>query len=332
MRKNHIFFIIVPIILSINFLLGTEIAAIGRDMNNNEQKRNDQTIPQKLVKKHSNQEDTFINGKLDNFDPQSKQIESQIGEMKNEIKILSLIVYILVLIIFIGVGLFLYKFYLFVNVSNKRVNNQSNHDNQPKFIDIEHFKIEINEIYKQFKKFDEQLTELKLGYPNRNNQSYTSTYRDVIKNQPVNPIREPSYPKKPVKSNLDSPPSISNSDSNLLSTYNLDSHSLSLRAIIVSESDYTAEQRRLGRSVSPILEFNPRGSYWILKEGNNEYLFPKVSLKINEHNYNTVATFFECVGYQPGAFNNFTVIKSAKVFYIGEQWELKETGQLNFYQ
>jgi len=132
--------------------------------------------------------------------------------------------------------------------------------------------------------------------------------------------------------NLDSPPSISNSDSNLLSAYNLDSRSLSTRTITVSESDYTAEQRRLGRSVSPILKLNSRGSYWILKEGNNEYLFPKANLKINEHNYNTIATFFECVGYQPGALNNFTVVKLAKVSSIDERWELRETGQLNFYQ
>ncbi|MEH2284794.1 MAG: hypothetical protein V7K90_26315 [Nostoc sp.] len=332
MQKNNIFFIIVPIILSINFLLGTELAATGRDTNNNEQKSNDQTIPQKSVKKHLNQEDTFINEKLDNLDPQYKQIESQIGEMKNEIKILSVIVYILGFIIFVGLGLFLYKFYIFLNVSNKKVNNQSNHDNEPKFIDMEHFQIELNEIYKQFKKFDEQLTELKLVYQNRNNQSYTSTYTDVITTQSVKPIKEASYPKKPVNTDLDLPPSISNYDSNLLSAYNLDSRSLSTRAITVSESDYTAEQRRLGRSVPPILEFNPRGSYWILKEDNNEYLFPKANLKINEHNYNTIATFFECIGYQSGALNNFTVVKSVKVSSIDERWELRETGQLNFYQ
>ncbi|MBG1264625.1 hypothetical protein [Nostoc commune] len=330
MRKNNIFFIIVPIILSINFVLGTEIAATSRDTNNNEQKTNDQTILQKSVKKHLNQEDTFINEKLDNLDPQ--QIESQIGEMENEIKTLSVIVYILGFIIFVGLGLFLYKFYIFLNVSNKNVNNQSNHDNKSKFIDMEYFQIKLNEIDKEFKKFDEQLTELKLGYQNRNNQSYTSTYTDVITTQSVKPIKEANYPKKTVKTNLDSPPSISNSDSNLLSAYNLDSRSLSPKAITVSESDYTAEQRRLGRSVPPILEFNPRGSYWILKEANNEYLFPKANLKINEHNYNTIATFFECVGYQSGALNNFTVVKSAKVFSIGEQWELSETGQLNFYQ
>jgi len=332
MRKNNIFFIIVPIILSINFLLGKELTAIGSNTNKNEQNSTDKTKPQQSVKKPSNQEDTFINVKPYNLDPQSKQIESQIGEMKNQIKILSVIVYILGFIIFVGLGLFLYNFYRFVNVSHKRVNNQRNHDNKPKFIDMENFQIELNEIYKQFKKFDEQLTELKLGYQNRNNQSYTPTYTDVITTQSVKPIKEASYPKKTVKTNLDSPPSISNSDSNLLSAYNLDSRSLSPKAIAVSETDYTAEQRRLGRSVPPILEFNPRGSYWILKEANNEYLFPKTNLKINEHNYNTIATFFECVGYQSGALNNFTVVKSAKVSSIDERWELRETGQLNFYQ
>ncbi len=332
MRKNNIFFIIVPIILSINFLLGTEIAAIVRDTNSNKHKSNEQTTPQQSVKSYSNRKDKVINAKHDNLAPQSKQIESQIGEMKNQIKILFVIVYILGLIIFVVLVLFFYNFYLPVNISNKNVNNQSNHDNKPKFIDIEHFQIELNEISKQFKKFDEQLTELKLGYQNRNNENYKSTYTDVITTQSVKPIKEASYPKKTVKTNLYSPPSISNSDSNLLLAYNLDSRSLSTRTITVSESDHTAEQRRLGRSVSPILEFDSRGSYWILKEGNNEYLFPKANLKINEHNYNTIATFFECVGYQPGALNNFTVVKLAKVSSIDERWELRETGQLNFYQ
>ncbi|MDZ7957865.1 MAG: hypothetical protein RMY34_08145 [Aulosira sp. DedQUE10] len=331
--KNYIFFKNITLIfLSINFILGTELAAMARNPNNNEQKINDQTIIQQPVKTISDKKNKLINGKLDDLSQHSQQIESQIVNMKDEIKTLSVIVYILVFIISLGVGLFLYKFYRFANVSQKRINNQSNRDNKPKFIDIEHFQIELNEIYKRLNKFDDQLEQLQLSYQNRNNQSSTSTYTDVITTQPINPIREASYPKKTVKINLDSPPNISNSDSNLLSAYNLNSRSLSPRAITVFESDYTAEQRRLGRNLSPILKSNIRGNYLIFKEGNNEYLLPKVSLKINEHNYNTIATFFECVGYQNGALNNFTVVKSAKVFPIGEQWELKETGQLNFNQ
>ena len=265
----------------------------------------------------------------------TKELESQILELKNDIRKTSAIVYILLFIILVGMGVYGYKFYLFLNKSNTNSLNKTtavDQDDREKLINSEHLKIEvINEVYKDLNKvlhdFNTRIQKLEAIYQNLSNQTYPST--NVNTNQPITQSREVSYLNN---SNLYSQSNISNSHSKLLSAYNLNSRSLSQSATTVSESEYTAEQRRLGRSVPPILESNNRGNYWILTEGNNEYLFPKGGLKISKHNYHTIAAFFECLDYQPGTSNNFTVLKPAKVSSIGEQWELRETGQLNFYQ
>jgi hypothetical protein len=261
----------------------------------------------------------------------SKELESQILELKNDIRKISAVVYILLFIILVGMGIYGYKFYIFVNTPNKKAvqNNNKMH-----FVDIDNFQIELNEIYKSLNRLDQKIKEIENRYQNPTNQTYLSTYTNTGTNQPLNQNRQVGYIHQPVKSNLYSQSNISNSDSNLLSAYNLNSRSLSQSATTVSESEYTAEQRRLGRSVRSILESNNRGNYWILSEGSNEYLFPKGGMKINEHNYHTIAAFFECMFKCQGsqATDKFKLIKPAKVVMIGssQTWQVTERGIIEF--
>ncbi|MBD2663529.1 hypothetical protein B6N60_03425 [Richelia sinica FACHB-800] len=257
------------------------------------------------------------------------ELHSRVNTLKNDINKLSLIVYMLLFMILIGMGIYGYKFYLFVNTPNKKA---APNNNKTQFIDIENFQRELSEVYKILNRLEQKIKEIENSSQNNNptNQTYSSTYTNPITHQPITQNRQVAYIHQPTNSNLHFQSHTSNSNSQLLSTYNHNSRSLSRSAITVSESEYTAEQRRLGRSVSPILESSNRGNYWILAEGSHEYLFPKGGMKINEHNYHTIATFFECVGYQPNISNNFTVVKAAKVSSIGEQWELREIGQLHF--
>lgn len=102
--------------------------------------------------------------------------------------------------------------------------------------------------------------------------------------------------------------------------------------IEVSETESSKLQRMTGSQTPAVFERNhrSRGEYWIIKQGNDEYLVPKNSIKINEHNYYTISTFFECLGYSAVSQNNFTLVKPAKVSSNGEQWQLIEIGQLQF--
>jgi cbb3-type cytochrome oxidase subunit 3 len=310
--------------------------------------------------------DKFLNQNLDDLEKQVNQIKSvpktieksqnnlqsaknndntqalkaQISELKNDINKISALVYILLFIILVAIGFYAYKFYIFANSSSRNRSNKNlnlNNDNQNKIINFDTFKIEVmNEIYEDLNKvlhdFSTRIQKLENSYENQINSTSQSKFTSTNINQPVIQTTKISYPQNPVNTTLYSQSSIFNSDSKLLSLYNFNSRSLSQNAITISESEYTTEQRRLGRNVSPVLEASNRGNYWILKEGSNEYLFPKGGMKINEHNYHTIAAFFECVGYQTNGNNNFTVVKAAKVSSIGEQWELRETGQINFHQ
>ena len=220
-----------------------------------------------------------------------------------------------------------------MNIPHKKA---APNNNKPQFIDIDNFQIELNEIYKSLNRLDQKIKEIESSYQNQNptNQTHSSTYTNTGTNQPLNQNRQVGYIHQSVNSNLYSQSDISNSDSNLLSAYNLNSRSLSQSATTVSESEYTAEQRRLGRSVRSILESNNRGNYWILSEGSNEYLFPKGGMKINEHNYHTITAFFECMFKYHGsqATNKFKLIKPAKVVMIGssQTWQVTERGIIEF--
>lgn len=101
--------------------------------------------------------------------------------------------------------------------------------------------------------------------------------------------------------------------------------------IEVSETASSKEKRWAGSQEAPILELNHRGrgEYWII---DNQYLVPKPKLKINEHNYKTLAALFQCYNYENNATDNMSLIKPAKVRFIHgeEKWQLEEMGSLQF--
>ncbi|MCZ2202681.1 MAG: hypothetical protein O1I87_12165 [Cylindrospermopsis raciborskii PAMP2012] len=124
--------------------------------------------------------------------------------------------------------------------------------------------------------------------------------------------------------------STANPGNKLAREYNSGARSLANTAITVSESELTAEQRRLGRDSQPILEPNNRGNYWIINYGDMDYLVPKPTMKVNNHNYNTMSRLFNCLEYDPNSSKSFTLINPAKVSPIGEKWQLVEEGELQF--
>ncbi|MEA5583290.1 hypothetical protein VB620_18330 [Nodularia harveyana UHCC-0300] len=260
-----------------------------------------------------------------NTNANNSDSELQLADIKSSLNKLRLTLTIGGLILLIGLIFCIYRIITLVEEQRRIIGLVKNNQ---KTIDINNIQIEQNEFYKILKSFDERLKQLEQNIKNQDAARFSSTYSNVTNIQPN--TKETIYPQNPVISYSSSPASISNSDNQLVSTYNLNSRSLSGKATTVSESEYTAEQRHLGRSIAPILELNNRGNYWIIKQDNDEYLVPKGSIKINEHNYYTISTFFECLGYSAVSQNNFTLVKPAKVSSKGEQWQLIEIGQLQF--
>ncbi len=113
-------------------------------------------------------------------------------------------------------------------------------------------------------------------------------------------------------------------------TYNKNPDLLLKNAILVSETEESIEQRRLGYKQPPIMEQHKHGNYWILTSGGDNYLVPKGNMRINEYSYKTVESLFQCDGYTAGYSSNFILIKPAKVFPSGKQWELIELGVIQF--
>ncbi|RAM51513.1 MAG: hypothetical protein C6Y22_10625 [Hapalosiphonaceae cyanobacterium JJU2] len=125
----------------------------------------------------------------------------------------------------------------------------------------------------------------------------------------------------------------SSSKSQIIQTYNRNPKSLNKDATEVSETTDSINQRRLGGHQSVTLEkvSKGKGNYWILPEQGFLCLVPKGNLKINEYNYETVATLFDCYNYQSGYSNDFQLITPATVISVGQdQWELRERGELKF--
>lgn len=238
---------------------------------------------------------------------------------------------------FISLGLILFCIYRIITLVEEQRRLRGllpPHQTNQKFIDIDNFQVELNEVYRRLNNFDERLKQIERNYQNQNYQTQNYQNSSFISSN-VTPISRNTQPIEPVTSNSyqaakNTPTYLANTNIQLVSTYNISPRALSEQATTVSESEYTAEQRRLGRNISPLLECHSRGNYWIITEGNNEYLVPKANMKINEHNYLTISTFFNCLGYNHNSPNNFTLIKPAKVSKRGEEWELIEVGELQF--
>lgn len=147
-----------------------------------------------------------------------------------------------------------------------------------------------------------------------------------------NPDLDPlSNPDLDPLSNSDPPPS-------WVSQYN--TNLSALRTLVtqieeVTETNESLNARRL-RKQAAIFQKKPRGSYWIIYEGNSTYLVPKPGLKVNEHIYSSLSTLFTCIGYEKGAKNDFQLIQPANVLPIsgGQEWQFQPSahkpGELHF--
>jgi len=235
---------------------------------------------------------------------------------------------------FILLGLIIFCIYRIITLVEQQRQITNSLKNNQKFIDIDKFQIELNEIYKRLNNFDARLKQIESSSHNKTNKT-PSNYSSTSPNIPISqPRTEPVYQPQPLQPRINQsyqPANISNTNIGVVSAYNINPRSLSEQAITVSETEYTSEQRRLGKNIQPILESNSRGNFWIITEGNDEYLVPKANIKINEYNYvTTISTFFNCLGYNSNSSNEFTLVKPAKVYRRGEQWELIEVGELQF--
>ncbi|MEA5577357.1 hypothetical protein [Anabaena sp. UHCC 0451] len=285
----------------------------------------------KLIKEKS--DNTFI----DNTNIQSLALPSSENtdtiiisqaEIDNVYKRLNLTVSVTILIFIIFGGLIAWLLYK-LNTLETKESDSSHNITQPEGI-VNYIEGEFTQIKRHFDNLDERLKTLEMGSQNPQSPSlsnYTS------KNyQPINtPVNRAVHPPKPQTENIyQSQTSLSNQESQIVAVYNNNPRSLSANSITVAESDHTVEQRRIGKKVAPILEENQLGNYWIVREGNYEYLVPKGNIKINEYNYETISNCFECLGYNPSSSSSFTLLKPATVSSIGQHWQLIEPGKLQF--
>jgi TolA-binding protein len=76
------------------------------------------------------------------------------------------------------------------------------------------------------------------------------------------------------------------------------------------------------------------GNYLVIatEDVNKSWLLPRVKLRINEFEYQTVQSLFDCRGYQLGAVNKFIAKKPAIVSLAinGQDWKLEQKGILEF--
>ena len=254
----------------------------------------------------------------------------ELNAVKSSLRNLTITVIILG---FILLGLIIFCIYRIITLIEQQRQITNSLKSNQKFIDIDKFQIELNEIYKRLNNFDTRLKQIESSSHNKTNKTpsnYPSTSPNIPISQPrTEPVSQPQ-PPQPRINQLYQPANISNTNIGLVSAYNINPRSFSEQAITVSESNLTAQQRRLGKNIQSILESDSRGNYWIITEGNDEYLVPKANMKINEHNYLTISIFFNCLGYNSNSSNEFTLVKPAKVYRRGEQWELIEVGELRF--
>jgi len=250
-----------------------------------------------------------------------------IVDLKSNLDKLTMTCIIIGIILLIVISFCIYRITSLVDELRRIKQNNQN------FVDIAHFKQAMNEVYQYSNNLDQKLKQIESSGQKSNLQNYANipTPNSLTYIQPkeklVTPQKSTTSYSSP-STNIPNPnPNINN---NLVAAYNLNSRSLSSQATTVSEIEYTIEQRRLGHNIAPILEFDKKGNYWIINEGQYEYLVPKGGIKINEHNYYTISVFFECLEYGQGSNSNFTLVVPAKVSSIGEQWKLIEAGKLKF--
>ncbi|MFB2770955.1 hypothetical protein ACE1AT_16935 [Pelatocladus sp. BLCC-F211] len=154
----------------------------------------------------------------------------------------------------------------------------------------------------------------------------TKNYSSSEYIEPIKLLSIEDYAKETSISDFDSP--------NIphLEEYNKDPESLEkYKPILLSITDETIHQCRLGITQPILLEKNRRGNYWIIPENEpakiGKYLVPKANLKINEYSLETFKLLFEIDGENQNNSSKFKVIKPALLIYIEQDtWQLKEPG------
>ncbi|WYL96040.2 MAG: hypothetical protein HEQ35_21415 [Gloeotrichia echinulata IR180] len=128
---------------------------------------------------------------------------------------------------------------------------------------------------------------------------------------------------------LQNPPQ---SESDLIDRFNSNPKTLSQNPIEVSETSESIDNRRLGYNKPVAVEKVGRnkGIAWVIKIDGSDYLVPKPKLTINEYNYETIESLFNCKNYQSGQSQEFKLLNAAKLVSQGETWELSEKGELSF--
>ena len=276
----------------------------------------------------------------------SSNNSEEMAALKRDLSRMSLIIVVLSLMFAVFAIVCLHKLYEVLenpdNLNRLMKNNQ----------DIKNIYQELKNLSGRLKKLENYRQSL-IGNPSPNSDKSDQSSKSQLDQfsassqitKQVNPINSVNR-GKPQKSTMGtsyklhklSGPSESNKELNstanpgnqLVWEYNSGARSLANMAITVSESELTAEQRRLGRDSQPILEPNNRGNYWIINYGNMDYLVPKPTMKVNNHNYNTMSRLFNCLEYDPNSSKSFKLINPAKVSPMGEKWQLVEEGELKF--
>ncbi|MGB7710364.1 MAG: hypothetical protein WBL95_12680 [Microcoleus sp.] len=124
----------------------------------------------------------------------------------------------------------------------------------------------------------------------------------------------------------------SSQSSKLITNYNQNPSTLLKSVAVVSETEESINNRRLGSSQPVVLEESRKGNYCIINEAGVNYMVPKENLKVNQYNYNTMEVLFECRGYQSGYSSSFQLVKPARVSLTsGNKWQLIERGIVEFY-
>lgn len=212
----------------------------------------------------------------------------------------------------------------------KRLEASNSSNNQTQLTNIQNYvESEFTQIKKWYDNLETKVDNLQQASQNQNLQTYTTR-----NNQPFtspSSINTGINPQTPPTRNITHthPPS-SNLETEIIKLYNHGTRSLSANVITVAETSYTVEQRRMGRKIAPVLEENQQGNYWVIQKGSHEYLVPKGNIKINQYNYDTISSCFECLAYHPNHSSNFTLLKLATLSSSGQNWQLVEPGKLQF--
>ncbi|MDP5337588.1 MAG: hypothetical protein NWQ28_03310, partial [Nodularia sp. (in: cyanobacteria)] len=224
-------------------------------------------------------------------------------------------------------GLFAWLMYR-LNLLEIRLKSSNSSKNEPQLESIKNYvEREFTQIEQYLHSLDMKLKNLDISSRNHSSQNYKSGNNQSYNSQSNTAT---NHAQAKVVNISHSQSSTSNKGTQIVKLYNNQPRSLSANAITVAETDHTVEQRRMGRTVAPILEENQLGNYWIIQEGHKEYLVPKGNIKINEYNYETISSCFECLAYSPKYSSNFTLLKLATVSSIGQNWQLIQQGELQF--